>query len=101
MIAFIAALALMVQTTSAASGPPADEAESFRTDRSLAQLENCLSKELSERGDVTAVKIDAQTTTVMLRVGTGAPMLIDLAPPRVRVTTKFLYGTRELIKRCL
>jgi hypothetical protein len=101
MSAIISAFALMVLTTSAASEPQGDEAVSFRTAKDLAQLEKCLIKKLSVRGDVTTLKIDSQSTTVMLRDGNSAPMLLDLAPPRVTVTTKFLTGTRHLIKRCL
>jgi hypothetical protein len=86
-----------------AADPPADPqqaAASYKTTKALAVIEQCLTDSLSKFGDVTAVKFD-KSTTLMLRQGTEAPMLIDIAPPSVTVTTRFAYGTRSLVKACL
>jgi hypothetical protein len=87
-----------------AADPPADPqqppAASYKTAKTLDVLEQCLTDSLSKLGDVTAVKFD-KSTTLMLRAGTEAPMLIDIAPPSVTITTRFAYGTRPLVKACL
>jgi hypothetical protein len=73
---------------------------SYQSKKSLYELQKCLTDKLSQRGDVTAVKM-ADGTTLMLREGEDAPMLIDLAPPAVVVTTRFAYGTRTIVEGCL
>lgn len=73
---------------------------SYQTAKGLPELQKCLTDNLSARGDVTAVKIEG-TTTLMLRDGQDEPMLIDLDPPSVKVTTRFPIGTRKLVERCL
>src|SRR5205085_863490 len=65
---------------------------SYRTQKSYAELQRCLTDNLSTRGDVTAIAME-DGTTLMLREGDGVPMLIDLEPPIVKVTTRFSYGT--------
>lgn len=73
---------------------------SYKTVKTLAALEQCLTDSLAQLGDVTAVKFE-KSTTLMLRKGTEAPMLIEIAPPSVTVTTRFAYGARPLVKACL
>ena len=72
----------------------------YQTKRTLAALQKCLTEKLTERGDVTAVPI-GNTVTLMYKEGTSAPMLIDLEPPSVTVTTRFSFGTRKLVENCL
>lgn len=72
----------------------------YQTRKSLPDLQKCLTDKLSERGDVTAVKMK-DSTTLMLRWGGENPMLIDLAPPTVTVTTRFASGTRPIVEECL
>jgi hypothetical protein len=87
-----------------AAPPPVDTqpdaAASYQTTKSLAAIEQCLTDSLSKLGDVTAVKFE-KSTTLMLKSGSDAPMLIDIAPPSVKVTTRFAYGARPLVKACL
>jgi hypothetical protein len=88
----------------AASPPPAPEqprvGATFETNKGLGELEKCLTDKLSQRGDVTAMQSDT-STTLMLRWGGEAPMLIELTPPKVTVTTRFASGTRWLVEQCL
>lgn len=72
----------------------------YRTTKALAPLEKCLTENLTTRGDVTAINEEGMTT-LLLRSEGQPPMLIDLAPPTVTVTTRLSYGTRGLIERCL
>ena len=87
-------------------GPPQSPAPeprpgaSYQSRKSLPDLQKCLTDKLSEIGDVTAVKME-DSTTLVLRWGADAPMLIDLAPPKVTVTTRFANGTRKIVEDCL
>ncbi len=72
----------------------------FHTGKNLPALERCLTERLSQRGDVTAINSEGYVT-LMYREGKETPMLIDLAPPNVTITTKIAFGTGSIIKSCL
>lgn len=72
----------------------------FQTDKSLPVLEKCLTERLSGVGEVTAIKIEG-TKSLVLQAEGEKPMVVDLAPPAVIVTTKFVFGTRKLVESCL
>ena len=91
---------LVTAWTTAPPGNSGQEFATFKTDKTLAALEQCLKNKLSARGDVTTIKVDG-ITTLMLRNSTKSPMLMDLDPPSVTLTTRLAYGTRNLIKACL
>jgi hypothetical protein len=73
---------------------------SYRSAKTIAMLEQCLTSELAALGDVTTISMEG-TKTVMVRDGKLTPMLIELAPPAVTVTTKIQRGSRHLIEGCL
>jgi hypothetical protein len=74
---------------------------SYQSTKSLPQLQKCLTNKLARIGDVNDITVDG-ITTLMVREGPNdQAMLIDLAPPKVTVTTKFLYGTRKIVEGCL
>ena len=73
---------------------------SYKSAKSLPDLQTCLTDTLTGVGDVTALKMEG-LVTLMIREGERKPMLIDLAPPKVTVTTDFLRGTRKLVESCL
>jgi hypothetical protein len=93
-------LLLMAGNPNSPTDPPKGPGATYRTSRSIPQLEKCLTESLSKRGDVTAIKMP-DSTTLMYRETTQTPMLIDLEPPSVTVTTRFAYGTRRLVEACL
>ena len=72
----------------------------FQTDKSLPVLEKCLTERLSGVGEVTAISIEG-TKSLVLKADGEKPMVIDLVPPAVVVTTKFVFGTRKLVEACL
>ena len=72
----------------------------FRTRKSLADLEKCLTDRLSQGGEVTSVPIEGVKTLMYQTVDEPA-MMIDLAPPVVKVTTKFAIGTEPIVRSCL
>lgn len=73
----------------------------FKSTKNLAALEECLTLKLSQVGEVAAVNIDGNAKTLVLRGVPDGPMMIDIDPPAVTVTTKVVQGTRKLIKACL
>ena len=85
---------------SAPAPPPQQENPTYQTKKNLTELERCLTKSLSKRGDVTTFNSEG-IVTVMLKMDDQQPLLIDLAPPKVIVTTRAPHGTRELIKGCV
>ena len=111
MQSILLALLLTAQAAMAAPAPSSEMGSSsadapqapsaiYKTAKAIPALEQCLTDSLSKLGDVTSIQTEG-TTTLMLKTGTESPMLIDLAPPKVIVTTKFAYGTRSLVKACL
>ena len=72
----------------------------FQTKKSLSDLEKCLTEKLSQAGEVTSVPIEG-VKTLMYRTTDEPAMMIDLAPPTVKVTTKFAIGTEPIVKSCL
>jgi hypothetical protein len=104
MRSILLALLLTPPAANPTANPPADPPQglgaSYQTAKTLTALEQCLTDSLSKLGDVTSIQTEG-TTTLMLKTTTETPMLIDLAPPKVTVTTKFSYGTRSLVKACL
>ena len=91
-------LLLLVAVVPAATPQRAEAV--YRTQKSLAELEQCLTQKLSQRGDVTAVAAEGYVT-LMYNDDSGIIMAIDLAPPTVTVNSKFAHGTRTIIKSCL
>jgi hypothetical protein len=79
---------------------PEGARRTFRTRKSLDQLEKCLTDKLSKVGEVTSVPIEG-IKTLMYRTTDEPPMMIDLAPPSVTLTTKFAIGTEPIVRACL
>ena len=76
------------------------EAFTYQTHKSLPALEKCLTASLSKLDDVTSVNSEG-VTTLMFGNRDKPKMLIDLAPPRVSVTTLYAHGTRDLVEGCI
>jgi len=100
MVLMLLSLFLAPQAPEPPATPERRPGASYQSRKSLADLQKCLTDKLSEIGDVDAVKME-DSTTLVLRWGADAPMLIDLAPPRVTVTTRFARGTRKIVEDCL
>ena len=96
----ILSLLLTSCATASPSGPRDGPGVTYQTGKSLPELEACMTKSLSKLADVTAVATEG-TTTLVYGERTQPSMLIDLAPPKVTVETRFAYGTRGLVEACL
>src|SRR4051794_29284728 len=100
MQALIPSLLLMAMAETPPATPPEASGATYQTGKTERALEDCLTRALSPRGDVTAIASEG-VTTLMFRDTTGRPMLIDLAPRSLKVTTNFASGTRRLVEHCL
>jgi|SRR3954452_14545821 hypothetical protein len=84
----------------AAAAPAHDLGASFKTTKTIGELERCLTDRLSKFGEVTSVPIEGMKT-LMFRTTDEPPMMIDISPPVVTVTTKFAVWTRPIIQTCM
>ena len=101
MVAFISLLLIAAQAAPAAQiAAKADVGTSFATKKSVPELESCLTDRLAKYGQVTAVPIE-DTKTLMFRIADEAPMVIDLSPPTVTITTKYPGWAKPLVQSCL
>jgi len=98
MLLFLPLVIAAAEAPAAAQVHPAGAV--FHSRKNLPQLEKCLTDRLSRLGQVTSVPIE-NAKTLMLSTSDEPPMMIDIAPPDVRVTTKFAIGTEPIVKGCL
>jgi hypothetical protein len=96
----IAAL-LVVDATTAPSDTEQEPALTYHSTKTLAVLQKCLTDKLANIGEVVAMKLDGDTTALVLRNIPEGAMTIEIAPPSVTVTSKPAPHTRHLIKACL
>jgi hypothetical protein len=97
-------LLLMGAQPEAPAAPAADAqarpTATFKTAKSMAALEKCLAQELSDLGDQTLMQ-EKETSTLMIRNGEGAPLLIEIKPPQVTITTRADLETRLRVQHCV
>jgi hypothetical protein len=72
---------------------------SFSTARTLPVLEKCLYDELADLGEATFMRSPGETI-LMIRNGQGPPLLVDIAPPTVQITTRASVDVQNRVKRC-
>jgi hypothetical protein len=83
------------------AAPPANPiAVSFKTSKTRPKLEACLYHELSDLGEATFMQSAAETI-LMIRNGGGPPLLVEIAPPTVQITTKASAEVKSRVKRCV
>src|SRR3954465_14050955 len=73
---------------------------SFKTAKSMAVLEKCLAQELADLGDQTLMQ-EKDASTLMIRNGEGAPLLIEIKPKLVTITTRADLETRTRVQHCV
>lgn len=73
----------------------------YKSKKTLAELQTCLTDRLSEIGEVVAVNTEQNSTTLLVRDNPDGPMTIDIGPQSVMVTSKFITGSQALVKACL
>ena len=70
---------LILLLAAPADTAPTDVATIYRSEKTLPQLQECLTTRLSASGDVVAVQAEGYITLIY-RDGTHRPTVIDLAP---------------------
>jgi hypothetical protein len=94
-------LLLAVDPTTPATPVQNPMGTTFPTAKSVEAVQACLTEKLSEVGEVAAVQPDRGTTILLIRGNPDGPMVIELTPQMVTVTTKLLTGARAMIKGCI
>ena len=94
-------LFLLIGVVAPAGGAQDAVGASYQSKKALPVLQECLTHKLAQRGDVTAVILEGTTSLMFRESAAATPMIIDLAPPSVKVTTRFAMGTRRLVEACL
>jgi len=97
----LASLVLAVLVFNSPAAARQEPGATYHSAKTLPALQKCLTDKLANVGEVVAVKADKDTTTLVLRDIAEGPMTIDLEPPSVTVTSKFVHGTRHLVEACL
>jgi|tagenome__1003787_1003787.scaffolds.fasta_scaffold19345141_2 hypothetical protein len=102
-----AILLLLFLTGAQPAEPPASAPDdqpkaafSFKTAKSMAVLEKCLAQELADLGDQTLMQ-EKEASTLMIRNGEGAPLLIEIKPKLVTITTRADLETRTRVQHCV
>jgi len=93
----LAAAAMIAQDAPVPHSPGAQ----FQTKKNLADLQECLTRTMSDFGEVAALSVDENSTTLLIRDNPAGPMVIEVTPPTVTVTTQFIPGTRDLVRHCV
>jgi hypothetical protein len=92
---------LLVVASANPSAAPQGHGASFQTKKTVAAVQKCLTDKLTQIGEVVALASDADSATLVLRDNSDDPMIIEIAPPSVTVTTRIIHGTRKLVQTCV
>lgn len=101
MILGLMSIMLAVTAQNPPATAPQEPGVSFVSKKGLTDLQTCLTEKLSEIGEVVAVAPEQDSMTLLVRDNPDGPMVIDLTPQKVTVTSKFITGSQKLIKDCL
>src|SRR5215218_7056231 len=71
----------------------------YKTTRTMPVLEKCLYDELSDLGEATFMRSQGESI-LMVRDGHGSPLIVDISPPTVQITTKATLDVQARVRRC-
>ena len=72
----------------------------YTTTRTVPVIQKCLIGELSSMGEQTIMQM-GDGAILMIREGQGEPLLIEIAPPKVTITTHSTADVRTRVQRCV
>lgn len=72
----------------------------YTTTRTVPTIQKCLIGELSGLGEQTIMQM-GDGAILMIREGQGEPLLIEIAPPKVTITTHSTADVRNRVQRCV
>lgn len=98
----IAVMLWLLMTAPAADPAPTPKAAggTFKTARTMPALEKCLYDELSDLGEATFMR-SKDETILMIRNGQGKPLLVEITPPTVQITTRASMDVQARVRRCI
>ena len=91
----LALLLGVISTTAAAQVKPVE----FKTAKAMPDLEKCISTELLDLGDATFMRSPGDTI-LMIREGQGQPLIVEIAPPKISITTRASADVVRRVQRC-
>lgn len=95
------ALLLAVDPTNPPAATQQPSGVTFPTAKTVDAVQACLTDKLSEVGEVAAIQPERGSTILLIRGNPEGPMVIELTPQMVTVTTKLITGARAIIKGCV
>ena len=72
---------------------------SYQTTKTIAAVQTCLVDGLSDLGEQTLMTM-MDGAILMIREGQGPPLLIEIAPPNVKITTRSNSDVQARVGRC-
>ena len=96
-------LSLLLGLWAPATAPDTTELSyqrAYTTTRTVPVIQKCLIGELSSMGEQTIMQM-GDGAILMIRDGQGEPLLIEIAPPKVTITTHSTADVRTRVQRCV
>lgn len=91
---------LLMTAPAEPAAPPKAVGGTYKTARTMPVLEKCLYDELSDLGEATFMRSPGETI-LMIRNGQGQPLLVDINPPKVEITTRASLDVQRRVRRCV
>ena len=88
-----------------ASAPPAPDTElsyqrAYNTEKKVPEIQKCLIGQLANMGEQTIMQM-GDGVILMIREGQDQPLLIEITPPSVTITTPSTLEVRSKVERCV
>lgn len=96
-------LSLLLGLSAPAAAPDSTELSyqrAYTTTRTVPVIQKCLIGELSGMGEQTIMQM-GDGAILMIREAQGEPLLIEIAPPKVTITTHSTADVRNRVQRCV
>ena len=72
----------------------------YKTAKKAADIQKCLVGQLANMGEQTIMQM-GEGVILMIREGQDQPLLIEIAPPSVTITTPSSLDVRTKVERCV
>ena len=72
----------------------------YKTSKKVPEIQKCLIGQLANMGEQTIMQM-GDGVILMVREGQDQPLLIEIAPPSVTITTPSSLDVRSKVERCV
>jgi hypothetical protein len=72
----------------------------YKTEKKVPEIQKCLIGQLADMGEQTIMQM-GDGVILMIREGQDRPLLIEIAPPAVTITTPSSLDVRNRVQRCV